>query len=110
MPHDVLHFLPFHALFDGERFLIDEFTLSYAPSSSVYRLCRTKQAGSSGGALIMGVPDASTPFIVDEVRAVAGVLPDPRVFLGAEATARSIADARRGEPVRAHRHARHVSS
>jgi CHAT domain-containing protein len=87
VPHDVLHFLPFHALFDGERFLIDEFTLSYAPSSSVYRLCRTKQAGANGGALIMGVPDSLTPFIADEVQAVASVLPDPNVFLGAEATA-----------------------
>jgi tetratricopeptide (TPR) repeat protein len=87
VPHDVLHFLPFHALFDGERFLIDEFTLSYAPSSSVYRLCRTKPAGSNGGALIMGVPDSLTPFIVDEVQAVASVLPDTHVFLGAEATA-----------------------
>ena len=93
VPHDVLHFLPFHALFDGERYLIDEFTISYAPSASVYRLCRTKPARSSGGALIMGVPDASTPFIADEVRAVASVLPNPQVFLGAEATARSIADA-----------------
>jgi CHAT domain-containing protein len=87
VPHDVLHFLPFHALSDGQRCLIDEFTLSYAPSSSVYRLCWTKQAGSNGSALIMGVPDRLTPFIVDEVRAVASVLPDPRVFLGPEATA-----------------------
>jgi CHAT domain-containing protein len=87
VPHDVLHFLPFHALYDGQRYLIDEFTLSYAPSSSVYRLCRTKHARSTGGALIMGVPDRFTPFIVDEVRAVASVLPDPHVFLGLEATA-----------------------
>jgi CHAT domain-containing protein len=35
----------------------------------------------------MGVPDAATPFIADEVRAVADVLPDPRVFLAGEATA-----------------------
>jgi CHAT domain-containing protein/Tfp pilus assembly protein PilF len=86
VPHDVLHFLPFHALFDGQRCLIDEFTLSYAPSSSVYRLGWTKQAKSNGGALIMGVPDSLTPFIVDEVRAVASVLPDPKVFLGSDAT------------------------
>ena len=85
--HDVLHVLPFHALFDGTRFLIDEFTLSYAPSSSVYRLCRTKRAGSGGGSLIMGVPDSLTPFIVEEIQAVAGILPEPRVFLGPEATA-----------------------
>ena len=85
--HDVMHALPFHALFDGERYLSDEFTVIYAPSSSVYRLCRTKRAKAGGGALIMGVSDASTPFIVDEVGAVAAVLPNPRVFLGSEATA-----------------------
>jgi CHAT domain-containing protein len=86
VPHDVLHFLPFHALLDRDRYLIDQFSISYAPSSSVYRLCWTKPARTTGGALIMGVPDASTPFIVDEVRGIASVLPDPHVFLGAEAT------------------------
>lgn len=86
VPHDVLHTLPFHALLDGARFLIDDFTISYAPSASVYRLCRAKPAPSLGGALIMGVPDAKTPFIADEVHAVAGILPGSLVFLGADAT------------------------
>jgi tetratricopeptide (TPR) repeat protein len=86
VPHDVLHSLPFHALFDGERYLIDDLAISYAPSSSVYRLCRTKPAGPGGRALIMGVPDASTPFIAAEVRSIASVLPNPQVFLGADAT------------------------
>jgi CHAT domain-containing protein len=87
VPHDVLHFLPFHALLDGQRFLVDEFTLSYAPSASVYRLCWAKKAKSNGSALIMGVPDRLAPFIADEVRAIASVLPDPKVFLGTDATA-----------------------
>jgi CHAT domain-containing protein len=82
--------MPFHALFDGERYLIDEFSVSYAPSASVYRLCQAKQAGSTGRALIMGVPDASAPFIADEVRAVASVLPGAHVFLGPQATARQL--------------------
>lgn len=86
VPHDALHSVPFHALYDGRRFLIDDFIVSQAPSASVYRLCRTKAASAAGGALIMGVPDALTPFIADEVEAVARVLPDARVFLGMEAT------------------------
>jgi CHAT domain-containing protein/tetratricopeptide (TPR) repeat protein len=86
VPHDVLHLVPFHALFDGGRFLIDDFTISYAPSASVYRLCRIKPAKSSGNALVMGVPDAQAPFITDEVRAVAQVLPGARVFVGSDAT------------------------
>lgn len=87
VPHDVLHGVPFHALFDGGRFLIDDFTVSHAPSSSVYRLCRTKHENPGGGALIMGVPDSRAPFIADEIQAVASVLPESTVFLGSEATA-----------------------
>jgi CHAT domain-containing protein len=87
VPHDVLHGLPFHALYDGERFLIDEFTVAHVPSASVYRLCRTKPVSASGGALVMGLPDAQMPFIAEEIAAVASVLSGARVFLGDEATA-----------------------
>jgi CHAT domain-containing protein len=86
VPHGLLHFLPFHALLDGARFLIDEFTISYAPSASVYRLCCERRPRVDGEALVMGVPDARTPHIVDEIRAVAATLQGARVFLGEEAT------------------------
>jgi CHAT domain-containing protein/tetratricopeptide (TPR) repeat protein len=90
VPHDVLHYVPFHALLDGSRPLIDDFTVSYAPSASVYRLCRTKRASVREGAVIMGVPDAGTPFIHDEVRAVAEAMPASQVFVGADATAQAL--------------------
>ncbi|MBI1293551.1 CHAT domain-containing protein [bacterium] len=35
IPYGSLHLLPFHALWDGERHLIECFTCSYAPSASV---------------------------------------------------------------------------
>lgn len=84
-PHDALHYLPFHALFDGQQYLIDEFTVSYAPSASVFALCQGKPAHGGVGSLVLGVPDPQTPFIHDEVRAVAAVLPHPELFLGAQA-------------------------
>ncbi len=86
VPHDLLHFLPFHALFDGKRYLIDDFSLSFAPSASVYRLCWAKPPREGGGALVMGVPDLAAPFIADEVESVAKVLGDTRVLLGGAAT------------------------
>ena len=87
-PHDFLHYLPFHALPDARgQALGDRFTVSYTPSASVYYLCSTKQAGLSGGSLVLGIPDPVAPRIEDEVRAVAGVLPASEVFLGAAATA-----------------------
>jgi CHAT domain-containing protein len=90
VPHDVLHGLPFHALYDGRRFLVDDFTLSYAPSATVYRLCRTKAESTRGSALVMGVPDALAPLISEEIDAVARVLPDAHVFLGSAATAEQL--------------------
>ena len=90
VPHDVLHYVPFHALLDGTRHLIDDFTVSYAPSASVYRLCRTKPPSAREGAVVMGVPDAGTPFILDEVRAVAEALPGSHVLVGADATAQEL--------------------
>jgi tetratricopeptide (TPR) repeat protein len=85
-PHDFLHYLPFHALFDGERYLGDRFSISYTPSASVYYLCSTKNAPPAAGALVLGVPDPSAPYILDEVEAVASVLSNAEVFTGAEAT------------------------
>src|SRR5207249_4650328 len=39
VPHDVLHYVPFHALYDGPQHLIDSFSVSYAPSATIYGLC-----------------------------------------------------------------------
>jgi CHAT domain-containing protein len=86
-PHDLLHYLPFHALPDADGvWLGDRYTISYTPSASVYYLCATKQAGPYEGSLVLGIPDPAAPRIEDEVRAVAGVLPDSQVFEGSAAT------------------------
>jgi CHAT domain-containing protein len=85
-PHDFLHYLPFHALLDGDTYLDTRYSISYTPSASVYYLCSTKTLKGAEGALVLGVPDPSAPQILDEVRAVASVLPGAEVFLGSEAT------------------------
>jgi CHAT domain-containing protein len=85
-PHEFLHYLPFHALLDGDTALGDRFTVSYTPSASVYYLCSTKNATSSESSLILGVADGAAPHILDEVAAVAQALPNAEVFTGAQAT------------------------
>jgi len=66
-----LHYLPFHAMLDGEgRHLGDRFSISCTPSASVYYLRSQQKAAPTGGSLILGVPDAAAPCIMDEVRAV----------------------------------------
>jgi len=87
VPHGFLHRLPFHALFDGARYLIDDYSVSYAPSASVYYLCsKTKTGRSVVKSTVIGVPDPRAPHIGEEVSAVAAHLPKASVFMGPEAT------------------------
>ena len=87
-PHEFLHQVPFHALFDGERYLVDSFTVSYTPSASIYVQCCQKQTNNTGSSLILGVPDPQAPSIYAELQQVATILPEARVFLGGNATER----------------------
>ncbi len=87
VPHAFLHYLPFHALSDGKRYLIDDFSVSYAPSSSIFAVCQEKgQPRSDGDTLVLAVPDARAPFIEEEGRFVASAMGNARLFMGAEAT------------------------
>src|ERR1051325_828594 len=61
VPHGLLHYVPFHALYDGKQHIIDRHTVSYAPSASVYALSQTRTANSNGPSLVMGVPDVQAP-------------------------------------------------
>jgi CHAT domain-containing protein len=86
VPHGLLHYVPFHALFDGTQYLIDRHTVSYSPSASIYALCQKRNANSSGGSLILGNPDPQAPAILDEIQALSGVLDQAELFVGKNAT------------------------
>jgi CHAT domain-containing protein len=87
VPHAFLHYLPFHALSDGARYLIDDFSISYAPSSTIFAVCQEKAQPVGGGdTLVLAVPDARAPFIEEEGRFVASAMDNARLFMGAEAT------------------------
>jgi CHAT domain-containing protein len=92
VPHGVLHYLPFHALLDGAGYLVDSFTLSYAPSASIFAHCQEKPAHPGGPSLVLGIPDARAPLILEEVRAVAKILPDAQLFVGAQANEQLLRD------------------
>ena len=86
VPHQVLHYVPFHALSDGERYLIDDHDITYAASASVLKICRErKPLKAPEHDLILAVSDELTPFINDEVAALRTLLPNAKVFVGAEA-------------------------
>jgi len=86
VPHGLLHYVPFHALFDGSQHLIDRFTVSYAPSASIFALGQKRDSASTGRPLVLGIPDAQAPAIGDEVRTLANVLKPAELFVGPKAT------------------------
>jgi CHAT domain-containing protein len=90
VPHGVLHYVPFHALFDGERYIIDSFTVSYAPSAGIFAFCQRKSEHANGPPLIMGVPDARAPQILEEVESVAKILPGAELIVGVKADERAM--------------------
>jgi CHAT domain-containing protein len=90
VPHGALHYVPFHALFDGNQYLIDRHTISYSPSASIFSLCQSRNANTSGRALILGVPDSQAPAILEEVRELADLLPDSELLVGREANEQAL--------------------
>lgn len=86
VPHGPLHFLPFHALKNGDEYLCDVFTISYAPSATVFSLCQHKAASAAPASLVLGIADERAPQILDEVRSVSSLLPCSSLHLGEHAT------------------------
>jgi CHAT domain-containing protein len=87
VPHGALHFLPFHALRNGDEYLCDRFTISYAPSATVFALCQEKKPTHLPNSLVMGIPDERAPEILLEVQFVSSLLPHSELFVGSQATA-----------------------
>jgi CHAT domain-containing protein/Tfp pilus assembly protein PilF len=96
VPHRFLHYLPFHAMLDGDTYLIDRYAISYAPSATVFNLCCARPPSDCGRALVMGVADDSAPYIRDEVQVVAGALPRSRLLTGEDATVEALRSEGRG--------------
>lgn len=73
VPHGVaLHYLPFQALYDGEKYLLEQHEVSYLPSASLLAQLRPGQAG--GGCVAVGYSwNGRLPFAAQEAAQVAAL-------------------------------------
>jgi CHAT domain-containing protein len=89
IPHDLLHYLPFGLLYDGENTLLDGYTLFYGPSVSSLRFIFEKRHPDADTLLAFANPDApGAPhlhYAVEEAQAVA-TLYGTQPFIGSDAT------------------------
>jgi CHAT domain-containing protein len=82
VPHGFLHWLPFHAFWDGSGYLVDRFAISYAPTATEFHRCATKLTDPAPKNLLLAIPEEA----YGEAEALAGTLNDSTVLLGDQAT------------------------
>jgi CHAT domain-containing protein len=71
VPTSFLHYLPFQALHDGEKFLVEDWEIVYAPSLSILQKCLSGEISPPESALLVGVADRVTPLIDTEIETLA---------------------------------------
>ena len=94
IPHGALHYVPFHALTGGSDYLIERFEISYAPSASVFKLCRARRDSAQvsdfkfdiAEMVALGLAETGTPSINEEMDALAALFPGAVMLTGDEAT------------------------
>jgi len=85
VPHNILHYVPFAALTDGQKFLIDDYTLSTLPSASVMRFLAKKHKPDNGKLLVFGNPTLDLSYASQEANTVAEMY-KTQAIIGAKAT------------------------
>ena len=78
--HDFLQHLPFHALHNGARYLIDEFAVSYAPSASIYCSRFRKNALPQSRSLIVELTSSNADHNEAESSVIATLLPNAELL------------------------------
>jgi CHAT domain-containing protein/tetratricopeptide (TPR) repeat protein len=74
VPHNALHYLPFHALYNGDLYLIDQYEISYLPNSSSLRYCRETRPAANGSLIVGHSNGNRLPHAVEEARTIGALL------------------------------------
>lgn len=85
LPSGALHSVPFHALWDGERYLLESYEIALAPSASVAAHWAGDE-GAWGNWAGLAINDAAIPAARREVEAAAAFFGAPALFLDEEAS------------------------
>lgn len=85
-PAGSLNYVPFHALHDGESYVIEQRTVRYAPSASVWYLLSRMPPKPLANVLLMAYADEAIPAVEGEIRQLCSILPEARSLVGEEAT------------------------
>jgi CHAT domain-containing protein len=92
VPHDLLHYLPFHALVGSDgHYLIEKYPVYYLSSASLLQFVKEKRKAGGEKVLAFGNPDLGDPeknleFAELEAKEVKAAYPESSVYIRKEAT------------------------
>ncbi|WP_316311705.1 CHAT domain-containing protein, partial [Clavibacter michiganensis] len=86
VPVGALHYIPFHALFDGEKYLIETREIVYAPSATVWQFLASKPIPKLKTALLIGFADERIPLVNREIKGLRRIFPQTKSFTDERAT------------------------
>ena len=89
VPYGPTHGVPFHALFDGSRYLAERMEVWTTPSSGLLRLCAKRARRDLTDPLIVGYSGGRLDGVLDEVRRVSRLL-GGACYVESEATRRLV--------------------
>ncbi len=86
VPVGGLHYVPFHALFDGACYQIEKREIIYAPGATVWQFLTSKPKRKLKNALLIGFADERIPLIGREIESLENIFADSKVLTGEQAT------------------------
>ncbi len=82
VPSGALNYVPFHALRDGDGYLIERRSISYAPSGALAVRLANRGPLKLESPLLIGFADEKIPLVESEIERLHGALPGSRVVTG----------------------------
>lgn len=86
VPVGAVSYVPFHALYDGEKYVIETREVFNAPSAGVWQILNKKPSKRSKKALLIGFADEKIPLVYDEIKSIREIFKDAKSFIGEDAT------------------------
>jgi CHAT domain-containing protein len=86
VPAGPLHYVPFAALFDGKRYLVEKFELASAPSATVWSKLGERKRRKINNSLLVGYADEKIPLVEEEISQLRRIVPEPKTLAGEKAT------------------------
>jgi tetratricopeptide (TPR) repeat protein len=93
VPHRLLYYVPFYALYDGTEYVVEQREIVCTPSAMMFCYNRERRQQPAQRAALIGVPDERIPHVRDEIEALASLFPEATVLLNEAATMAALGEA-----------------